>query len=188
MGKGNGLRIIAGDLKGSKIRTIPGEGTRPMTDRVRESLFNILALELPGAAFLDLFSGSGAVGIEALSRGAATVVFVESDPAWADVIVDNLVRLGLRDRSLIMRSDAYVSVESLARGEKRFGVVFAGPPYDHDHHNRIVETIARAGIGDEGTIVLQYRATDDLLLPTGYDADTRIYGITALSFVRRADA
>jgi len=94
MAKAAGLRVIAGKLKGRRIRTIEVAGTRPMTDRVRESLFNILAPELPGARFLDLFAGSGAVGIEALSRGASAAVFIESERRWADVIAENLEALG----------------------------------------------------------------------------------------------
>jgi len=188
MAKAAGLRVIAGKLKGRRIRTIEVAGTRPMTDRVRESLFNILAPELPGARFLDLFAGSGAVGIEALSRGASAAVFIESERRWADVIAENLEALGLRDRSLVMRSDAYVSVKALGGSGQRFGVAFAGPPYDTDHHNRILQALAQSGLCEEGTIVLQYRAGDRLRLPTGYTADSRAYGITTLSFVRRADA
>jgi 16S rRNA (guanine966-N2)-methyltransferase len=183
-----GLRIIAGRLRGRRIETIDAPGTRPMTDRVRENLFNILAPELPGARFLDLFAGSGAVGIEALSRGASAVLFIESDHDWADLITTNLDKLELKTSGLVMRSDAYDALRTLGRSGQRFDVVFAGAPYDEDHHNRILAALHEAGICREGTIVLQYRAGDPLIVPTGYSADTRTYGITSLSFLRHADA
>jgi 16S rRNA (guanine966-N2)-methyltransferase len=188
MSKKLGLRIIAGRFKGRRIGTIDAPGTRPMTDRVRENLFNILAPELPGARFLDLFAGSGAVGIEALSRGASAALFVESDPEWADLVASNIDGLGLRSSGLVMRSDAYAAVAALGRSGQRFGIVFAGAPYDEDHHNRILAAVHEAGICREGTVVLQYRAGDPLRLPAGYAADTRTYGITSISFLRHADA
>ncbi|HUX05720.1 MAG TPA: 16S rRNA (guanine(966)-N(2))-methyltransferase RsmD [Acidobacteriota bacterium] len=188
MPKHAGLRIIAGRYKGRRLKTIDAPGTRPMTDRVRENLFNILAPELEGARLLDLFAGSGAVGIEALSRGAAAALFVESERAWADIITANLDDLGLRTSSLVMRTDAYKAVESLGSSGQEFGIVFAGAPYDTDHHNRILAAVHAAGICRLGTIVLQYRAGDPLQTPTGYGIDTRTYGITALSFLRYSDA
>ncbi len=183
------LRVIAGEFKGRRLRTADSSATRPMTDRVRESLFSILAPELPGSRFLDLFAGSGAVGIEALSRGAAGVLLVESDPESFTVICVNLRSLGLTNRGLPMRADAYRTIDSLGKSGQRFDIVFAGPPYDADHHNRIAERVAKAGIcRDGGVVVLQYRRGDQLQLPTGWGAETRGYGITSLSFLRRAGA
>ena len=183
------LRLIAGEFKGRRLRTVASSATRPMTDRVRESLFSILAPELPGSRFLDLFAGSGAVGIEALSRGAAEALLVESDPESFAVICDNLSSLGLTSRGLPMRADDYRTVDSLGESGQRFDVVFAGPPYDEDHHNRIAERVAEAGIcRDGGVVVLQYRRSDPLQPPPGWSAETRGYGITSLSLLRRDDA
>jgi 16S rRNA (guanine(966)-N(2))-methyltransferase RsmD len=181
------LRVIAGEFRGRRLKTVDAPGTRPMTDRVRESLFSILAPRLGGAHFLDLFAGSGAVGIEALSRGAAAAVFVEQDRRWADVIAANIASLGLQNRSIIMRTDAYLAVRALGSGGRRFDVTFAGPPYDADHHNRIAAALDEAGLCEGGAMVLQYRAGDPLSLPEGYGVDTRVYGITALSFVARTN-
>jgi 16S rRNA (guanine966-N2)-methyltransferase len=183
------LRVIAGRFKGRKLRTIDSSATRPMTDRVRESLFSILAPELPGAHFLDLFAGSGAVGIEALSRGAAAALFVERDGECFDMIVRNLDSLGLESRNMVKRMDSYKAARDLGAAGRRFDIVFAGPPYDEDHHNRILRAIIENRLcKDEGIIVLQYRKGDPLHSPDGYQAEIRNYGITCLSFLRRGDA
>lgn len=183
------LRIIAGEFRGRHLKTAGTAGTRPMTDRVRESLFSILAPELSGAHFLDLFAGSGAVGIEALSRGAAAAVFVEQDHECFSVINENLHSLGLGTRGIAIRLDAYQAVDRLGRSSQRYDIVFAGPPYDENHHNRILDAVTGSGIcKDDGVIVLQYRKGDPITTPDGFAVATRDYGITSLSFMRRADA
>lgn len=181
------LRIIAGAHRGRRIKTIDAPGTRPMTDRVRESLFNILGEQIAGGTFLDLFAGSGAVGIEALSRGAASATFVESDHSWCRLIVENIGMLNLDDQAEVMPADAYKSVAMMARKGRKFDIVFAGAPYDEDHHNRILNAIINEKIcADDGLIVLQFRKGDPLNIPPGFDADIRKYGITALAFIRRS--
>jgi 16S rRNA (guanine966-N2)-methyltransferase len=191
-GAGGGtLRIIAGTCRGRRIRTIDAPGTRPMTDRVRENLFNILAPRLAGAAFLDLFAGSGAVGIEALSRGAASARFVEYSPKWCAVIEENLRTLALSDRGRIEKGDAYASVAAQARAGNFFDIVFVGAPYDEDHHNRMVRALIAAPVcAADGVIVLQYRHGDPLdteILGEQYTVRIRDYGITSLTFIERRD-
>lgn len=188
MGNTGTLRIIGGKLRGRRLRTVDSPTTRPMTDRVRESLFNILEPEIKDASILDLFAGSGAVGIEGYSRGAATAVFVESNKACAEVINENIQTLGLQSATLLMSLDAYQAVKILGRSGRRFGIVFAGPPYDSNHHNRILKAIIEHCVcEDGGTIVIQYRAGDPFSEPENYSVDTRKYGITCLSFLRRKD-
>ena len=180
------LRIIGGDLKGRKLKTVDNVDTRPMTDRVRESLFSILAPELPERRFLDLFAGSGAVGFEALSRGASSAMFVENDEQCFHVVCENLAVLGLQARGIVFKMDAYKAVKMLADSGRRFDIVFAGPPYEKDHHNRILTSVIENGLCEsDGLIVLQYRKGDTLRAPDGYSVDTREYGITSLSFLRR---
>ncbi len=127
-GRGDAGRVIAGSARGVRL-TAPGEGTRPLADRVKETLFAILEPDLRGVSFLDLFAGSGAAGIEALSRGAARAVFVERDGASARVIGENLRRASLLDEGHVVRAD----VASWLAGEGRrlgpFGVVVLDPPY-----------------------------------------------------------
>jgi len=125
------MRIIAGSLRSRKLEAPPGLATRPTSDRLRETLFNVLAPRILGASFLDLYSGSGAVGIEALSRGAARIVFVERvEPALA-ALRENLARLGLREGARVHAG----SVSAFLRrgrpeSSPRFDLVFLDPPYD----------------------------------------------------------
>jgi 16S rRNA (guanine966-N2)-methyltransferase len=121
------MRVIAGEFGGRRLHTPPGGVTRPTADRVREAVFSILADHPAGALVLDLYAGSGAFGIEALSRGAQSAVFVESDPRAAVTIRRNLETLGLDGE--VRRQDA---LRFLAAAKGPFGLVFCDPPYDSD--------------------------------------------------------
>lgn len=123
------MRVIAGELRGRILKTGKVEGTRPTSDMVRESLFNILAGAVIDARVLDLFAGFGGLGIEALSRGAQTAVFVERNRRCADIIRQNLQNLNLVDRSKIITLDVFRAVEKLARDGERFHLVFIDAPY-----------------------------------------------------------
>jgi len=121
-------RVIAGSAKGTRLRS-PGAGTRPLADRVKETLFAILEPDLPGATVLDLFAGSGAGGIEALSRGAARAVFVERDTVAARVIGENLTLSRLADRGHVARADVGTYLKERAGHDGPFDVVLVDPPY-----------------------------------------------------------
>jgi len=125
----NRLRIIAGSL-GGRLIEVPEEGTRPFADRVRQALFAVLEPRLPGARVLDLCAGSGAAGIEALSRGAASVLFVDLSRRAAEVIRRNLAGLDLVARAEVRVADAGSSAVSLAASGRVFDLVIADPPYD----------------------------------------------------------
>ena len=142
----NMVRITSGKLKGRKIAT-PGGATHPMGERERLALFNMTAERLPGASVLDAFSGSGALGIEALSRGAGTVTFVEQNPAAARVIRKNLAELGL-DAEVVQSR-----VSSFNNG-KQYDVVLADPPYDDYKINEIEALIPMMKQG--GVLVLSH--------------------------------
>ena len=120
------MRIIAGTHRGKKLITLEGEQVRPTTDRVKESLFNILQFQLEGRRFLDLFAGSGQIGLEALSRGAALAVFVDASKEAVRVVEKNLASTGLGDRARLVQGDfaAY-----LRGSRERFDVAFLDPPY-----------------------------------------------------------
>ena len=125
------MRIIAGSLRSRTLQAPPGLATRPTTDRLRETLFNVLAPRIQGAAFLDLYAGSGAVGIEALSRGAASVVFVERAPAALSVLRANLARLGLTAGFRIHAASVGAFLRKPRVGfPSNFDLVFLDPPYD----------------------------------------------------------
>ena len=123
------MRVVAGEFGGRKLVSPVGTSTRPTTDRVREAVFNALGSAglVDGAIVADLFAGTGAVGIEALSRGAATCTFVERDRAALQALQENLDTLGLGDRSRVLRSDALLAAANLD-----VDIAFADPPYDFD--------------------------------------------------------
>jgi 16S rRNA (guanine(966)-N(2))-methyltransferase RsmD len=124
-GRGStGLRVIAGRYKRRRLQSLPGEATRPMLDRMRETLFNVLQGQIEGRVFADLYAGTGAVGIEALSRGASRAIFVESSAAAVEMIRANLRTVGAQDDARILFSPVAKILEGL-----QADVVFLGPPY-----------------------------------------------------------
>jgi 16S rRNA (guanine966-N2)-methyltransferase len=176
-------RIIGGVAGGRRI-AVPPRGTRPTTDRVRESLFNILAArrELAGLAVLDLYAGSGALGLEALSRGAASALFIESDPRAASVIARNISALGLAGATL--RRGAVAAV--LAAGSAApVDLVLADPPYDAgaDELGAVLGALDEHGWVRAGTVAVVERAAAGapLTWPAGWSVwPQRVYGDTRL--------
>ena len=155
------MRIIAGTYRSRKLEAPPGMNTRPTSDRLRETLFNVLAPRISGAAFLDLYAGSGAVGIEAISRGAGRVAFVERDPAALRVLRGNLERLGIAQGFRIHAGSVKVFLQKrhLNAGPKpeRYEVVFLDPPYE------ATEEYA-ATLGVLGGLASSYLATGGLVV------------------------
>lgn len=181
-------RIIGGAAGGRRI-VVPPRGTRPTTDRVRESLFNILTArhDLTGAAVLDLYAGSGALGLEALSRGAASALFVESDQRSASVIARNIDALGLNGAAV--RRGAVATV--LAGGAARpVDLVLADPPYDVEaaEVEGMLAALVTHGWADAGTVVVVERAAASapLTWPAGWSVwPPRVYGDTRLEMAER---
>jgi 16S rRNA (guanine(966)-N(2))-methyltransferase RsmD len=179
-------RIVAGALGGRRLAVPPGQGTRPTSDRVREALFSTLnnQLDLDGARFADLYAGSGAVGLEALSRGAADVILVESDPRAARAIRDNIAAIGLAGARLL--ADKVERV--LARGPEGApprDFVFADPPYaaGDEELERVLTGLAGGGWLAPGALVTVERGTRSgpLAWPVGYVSDRcRRYGDATL--------
>lgn len=148
------MRVIAGSAKSMPLKTVPGLDTRPTTDRIKETLFNMLQNQIPGCRFLDLFSGSGAIGIEALSRGAEEAVFVEKARAAAGCIRDNLEFTKLKDRAVVMECDCTAAVERLGNQQRLFDCIFMDPPYRTDAERPILAAVKRCGIADENTYII----------------------------------
>jgi 16S rRNA (guanine(966)-N(2))-methyltransferase RsmD len=147
-------RIIAGAGKGRRLKAAGGEATRPTASRVRQSLFDILAPEIPGCRFLDAFAGSGAVGLEALSRGAASVVLIEQGGAAAAAIRENLEALAVAGDVQVFRQDARVALPALAEQGRRFDVIFLDPPYAGDLYERSLQTIVTSGLLAPGGVAV----------------------------------
>ena len=122
------MRVIGGTLRGRRLQAPAGQSLRPTSDRVREALFNILAPRLPDASFLDLFAGTGAVGIEAASRGCRGVVLVEQDPRHARVLQENLQACGVEAAVELLRAPVLPTLRRLDRAGRCFPVIFADPP------------------------------------------------------------
>ncbi len=185
------MRVIAGVAKGFPLRSLEGYRTRPTSDRVRGALFNILGQHLPGVLFLDLFAGSGAVGIEALSRGAALCVFVDSSREACAVIRRNLAVTGFSAQAEVHCKMVAASLDIAARLGRMFDFVFVDPPYDRGLAVAVFERIAgKPVLPPGGTLVIEHSKRE--ILPAGAGNLTMMrseaYGDTRLSFYRRTDS
>ena len=147
------MRVIAGKARRLPLKTVSGTDTRPTTDRIKETLFNILQTEIPGCSFLDLFAGSGGIGIEALSRGAREAVFVEQDRAACECIRYNLEFTRLADQAKLLRSDVF---SALARmdGRDAFDIIFMDPPYGKMLEDKALEFLSDSTLVDENTMII----------------------------------
>ena len=143
------MRIIAGSLKGRRLSAPNWEGLRPTSDKLRETLFNILAPRIAGARVLDGYAGTGAIGIEALSRGAAHVTFVERDRRACELIAANLARCGIAEGCAIIRADVARALDDLRRAASTFDIAVLDPPYDRTPEAdlaAVAEVLAPGGV------------------------------------------
>jgi 16S rRNA (guanine966-N2)-methyltransferase len=173
------MRIIAGERKGHTIYAPKGLDTRPTSDRVRENVFNIVAPWVEDARVLDLYAGSGAMGLEALSRGAASVVFIEADADAARTIESNLDKLRLTGATVV-RQSATVALTQEAAGGRKYDLVLADPPYsmtDYEQLARYLPTV----LAEDGLIVLESAAKVEPELPALAVRTTRKYGSTRVT-------
>ncbi len=180
--------MIGGAERGRRLRAPRGLRTRPTADRVREALFDILGPAIRGKRVLDLFAGTGAVGIEALSRGAARAVFVERDREALRALRANLAALGLdRARARVVAGNALAALRALARSEGPFDLVFVDPPYAGDLAARAVAALAGGTLLAAGARVVVQHSTK-AALPASAGAlradETRRFGESALTFFR----
>lgn len=175
------MRIIAGSAKGVTLNAA-AKGTRPMTGRARESLFSIIAGHLPAAEVLDLFAGSGSLGLEALSRGAVTAVFVEWGRQAAAILRDNIGAVGLG--GTVVERDVGAAIESLSRV---FDVVFVDPPYsDDDAAVEAVLTQLDRLLAPEGLVVVHRQAQSAFVVPEFLTSiDERRYGDAVITMLER---
>ncbi len=145
------MRVISGQARGLKLSTPDGLATRPTTDRVKESIFNIISPHIPAGNILDLFSGSGALGIEALSRGSACGVFAEKDREALKSLNFNLERSRQAQKAEVFVGDAFTY---LSQTSKKFDIIFLDPPYNQGLLTRAVEEIAKRALLSDGGIVV----------------------------------
>lgn len=182
------MRVIAGAAKGRRLKSLPGPGTRPITDRVKTALFDILGASVVGARVLDLFAGTGSVGIEALSRGAAEAVFVEKDPRAIRVLRENLRETGLADRARVVRADVFAFLRS--GPPEPFDLIYIAPPQYRGWWRRTLALLdERPGwLAAHGTVVVQIhpKEFEEVVLQHFAEADRRDYGSTWLVFYQRS--
>jgi len=155
------VRIIGGESRGRRLKAPRGRSVRPTSDRTREALFNMLADRVAGSRFLDLFAGVGAVGLEALSRGAERVVMVEASERAARAIEDNAGAVGVRERMTLIRGKAVPAVRGLAAAGAKFDVVFMDPPYrDRKALEQALAEVARPEgiLTPDAVVVLEHSA------------------------------
>jgi 16S rRNA (guanine966-N2)-methyltransferase len=178
------MRVIAGELGGRRLRAPPGDVTRPTSDRVREALFSMLG-DVAGARALDLFAGSGGLGIEALSRGAEHVVFVERDRSSARVLQANLAALAIApEAAQVRRADALQALQSARRRKETYDLVFIDPPYDQARHwAPELSALLPALLGSQARVVVESDRRVPLALELAVVRQRR-YGDTSITIHR----
>ena len=179
------MRVISGSARGRRLKELQGMDTRPTTDKVKESLFNIIQFEIEGRKVLDLFAGTGQLGIEALSRGAAHGTFVEARRDAIALVRDNLKTVGFDQMARVHQGDA---LSFLSSCREKFDVIFLDPPYQTDLLDRCMEAIVLFDILNEHGIMVCESAADRILpsLPTEYQMSKEYrYGKIKLTICRR---
>lgn len=182
-------RIIAGTAKGIRLDPVPGDSTRPITDRVKEALFNILSTDIVDANFLDLFGGTGSVGIEALSRGARSCLFLELNPKALLTLKNNLIKTRTVEKSRVTRGDALKFLSMLSR--ERFDYIYVAPP---QYKEMWIDAMIRLDknnqlLSEDGWVIVQIHPIEykELDLENLVEFEQRKYGSTLLVFYERRD-
>lgn len=183
------MRVIAGCAKRLQLKTVPGLDTRPTTDRIKETLFNMIAPWIPGCRFLDLFAGSGGIGIEALSRGAMEAVFVEKNPKAVACIKENLQHTKLDSKGSVIASDVLTALNRL-NGHKEFDYIFMDPPYDQMLEKTVLEYLAGSELLSEDAVIIVEASLDtdfDYLEELGFSViKEKEYKTNKHMFIERA--
>lgn len=149
------MRVIAGKARRLLLKTVEGKEIRPTTDRIKETLFNMLLGEIEGSVFLDLFAGSGAIGIEALSRGAKKAYFVDKNSKAIACIEENLKHTKLYEEAKIIRSDAVSALTRIEQSEKEpLDIIFMDPPYDEGIEERVIERLIKMDLINSDTLII----------------------------------
>ncbi|MBE5816875.1 MAG: 16S rRNA (guanine(966)-N(2))-methyltransferase RsmD [Clostridiales bacterium] len=177
------VRIIAGKWKGRPVASVKGNNTRPTSDMAKEALFNILSTRVCDCRFLDVFAGTGNVGLEALSRGATSATFIECDKVALHAIKYNIDYLKCNDCTRVIPSDAVTAAKRLP--PKAFDIIFVDPPYaKYDIALQVIEALLDGKVlAEDGLLILQHDPADSPTLPQGLvEVDTRRYGKTRFVF------
>lgn len=189
------MRVIAGSARGTYLSSLKGNTTRPISDRIKDSLFNILSRVIPDSRVIDMYAGTGAIGIEALSRGARSCVFIEIDKCAIQIIKKNLETTKLQDKAQVLRYDVFEAVPYLEKNSIEADLIFASPPYPLIEKSPYRDELlvlfsilcSKRIVQPEGIIILQHKKMA-FEIPPGVSSlelfDTRIYGDTQISFFK----
>ena len=152
------MRVIAGTARRLLLKTPEGMDTRPTTDRIKETLFNMLMPYLPGAVFLDLFSGSGGIGIEAISRGAKKAYFVEDSQKAINCITENVEHTHFEEQAVILKQDVFAALRGNIRDD--IDVIFMDPPYEQQYEKKVLEILKDSSYVTEDTLIVVEASKD----------------------------
>ncbi|GEM02662.1 16S rRNA (guanine(966)-N(2))-methyltransferase RsmD [Halolactibacillus halophilus] len=185
------MRVIAGEHKGRRIQAVPGKETRPTTDKVKESLFNRMGPYFEGGQALDLFAGSGNLGIEALSRGMDHVIFVDQQKQAIQTIHNNLEMLQLTPCAEVYRNDAFRALKAIKKRGLTFDYIFLDPPYYKGFYQKLLKQIADLDIAHEETLLILEHDTDltfpDVISGFEKERSENYGGTTAITLYKRKD-
>lgn len=157
------MRIITGIAKGRIIKAPEGKNTRPTSDRVKQALFNIISKEIYGSKVLDLFSGTGNLGLEALSRGAEFCTFVENNNATYKILSSNIENLGFLSKSELYKGDAFNVLKILKKANKKYDIIFLDPPYSMELVEKSIKEISELMLLEEGGIIVSECDENDII-------------------------
>lgn len=187
--EGADMRVIAGTRRRLSLETLDSEETRPTTDRIKETLFNMLQFDVPGTRFLDLFAGSGGIGIEALSRDARFCTFCELNKKAAAVLEGNIARTRFQEQSEILRGDYQICLQKLKSRGRQYDIVFMDPPYQQGMAVRAMQLMRESPIVSEDTLfIIEAEKSEDfsLLEQDGYEIlREKIYKSNKHVFLRK---
>ena len=157
------MRVIAGEYKGRRLKTLDGLNVRPTSDKLRETVFNIISQKVQDKRFLDLCAGSGAVGIEAMSRGANEVTFVEQSRRAHQIISDNLRTCGIDNGVHVVNRDALTALKYFAAQSIRFDIIYFDPPYESEIYSPVLFLLGKQEVlNDNGIVIVEHRRNAEL--------------------------
>jgi 16S rRNA (guanine966-N2)-methyltransferase len=182
------LRVISGEAGGIPLKSTKGSNTRPTTDRMKETLFNIIQKEVPGSKVLDLFAGSGALGIEALSRGSVCGVFVDKNVRSIQVIQENLANTGLLDRGKVFQTDYITALRKLGENQEKFHIIFLDPPYDQKFLMDAIQRIKDCQLLEKGGLIVVEKSLQESVSIDGVECvRKKIMGHSEILFLKIAE-
>lgn len=182
------MRIIAGENRGKKLKTVPGMKTRPTADRVKEAVFSSIEDRLYGSRFLDVFSGTGNIALEAVSRGAEEAVLLEKDADALQVIQDNVAACRQQTRCRIMRGDSFASMNLLQQQGIQFDLIYVDPPYQSGLYEEVLKNIANKKLlAPDGLILIECAKNSSISMGNGifFIYKEKCYGDTCVYYVQQ---